>query len=166
MQNKIVVILICLLVLFSSCDSNQVFDSYKTVSKQWHKDEVITFTFKAPDTINSYNLFLNLRNNNDYKYSNLFLIVNLNYPNGKVVTDTLEFQMANPDGSFLGTGFSDVKQNKLWFKGIDKPFVFSENGEYKVGIQHAMRENGEVKGVDNLQGILDVGFRIERPELK
>ena len=163
MQKKIRLILVCLLVVFTSCDSNQVFDQYQSVSKQWNKGEIIEFNFQAPDSLNPYNLFVNLRNNNAYKYSNLFLIVELNYPNGKVITDTLEYEMAKPDGTFLGSGFSDVKENRLWYKGYEKPFVFTENGQYKVNIQQAMRENGNTNGIENLQGILDIGIRIEKP---
>lgn len=163
MQNKIGFILVCILVVFVSCDSNQVFDKYQSIPKEWNKDKIVTFKFTAPDTLSSYNLFVNLRNNNDYKFSNLFLIVEMNYPNGKVLTDTLEYEMTNPDGSFLGTGFSDVKENKLWYKGYDKPFIFNEEGEYHINIQQAMRENGKTSGIEGLQGILDVGFRIEEP---
>ena len=120
--------------------------------------------FEAPDTTNNYNLFINLRNNNDYKFSNIFLIAELSYPNGKVKTDTLEYAMAHPDGTFLGTGFSDVKESKLWYKGHDEPFMFTETGDYSVKLQHAMRENGKEKGIVNLQGILDIGFRIEKTQ--
>jgi len=164
MQNKIGWLVICLLVLVMSCDSKQVFDEYKSVPNQWQKDTVIEFNFSAPDTINPYNLFVNLRNTNDYKFSNLFLIVEMDYPNGKVTKDTLEYTMAKPSGELLGEGFTDVKENKLWFKGYDKPFTFSENGEYKVVIQHAMRANGDVKGVNQLQGVTDIGFRIENTQ--
>ena len=111
------------------------------------------FKVTPPDTINNYNLFVNLRNTNDYKYSNLFLLVELNYPNGKTIKDTLEYKMAAPDGSFLGTGFSDVKENKLWYKGYDETFIFKEAGEYQINIKHAMRKNGEANGVLNLEGI-------------
>ena len=61
--------------LFTNCDSNAVFDTYKSVPNQWHKDSIATFNFKAPDTSNSYNLYVNLRNTDAYKFSNLFLIV-------------------------------------------------------------------------------------------
>jgi len=144
-----------------SCDSNLVFDEYQTVPNQWNKDSVVSFNVTPPDSTNTYNLFLNLRNNNSYKYSNLFLIVEMNYPNGKVQKDTLEYDMTAPDGTFLGKGFTDVKENKLWYKGYEKPFVFNEVGEYTVKIQQAMRENGKVDGVENLEGITEVGFRIE-----
>ena len=164
MRNNLVAGLVLLAFVFVSCDKNRVFDEYKSVPNQWKKENAITFTFKAPDTINPYNLFINLRNNNDYKYNNLFLIASIKYPHGKVEIDTLEYKMAEANGEFLGTGFSDVKENKLCYKGYDKPFVFSENGEYQVSIQQAMRESGKVRGVENLEGITDVGFRIEQPQ--
>ena len=142
-----------------SCDSNYVFDNYRTVSNKWHKDSLVTFKFNPPDTLNSYNVFLNLRNNNDYKYSNIFLLVSTKFPNGKVVKDTLEYKMTKPNGEFLGTGFSDIKENKLWYK---ENVIFNEPGIYEFSIQQAMRENGQVNGIENLQGILDVGLRIEK----
>jgi gliding motility-associated lipoprotein GldH len=147
---------------FCSCDSNRVFDEYKSVPNHWNKDSIISFNVTPPDSINDYNLFVNLRNTNEYKYSNLFLIVEMDYPNGKTLKDTLEYKMADPSGKLLGTGFTDVKENKLWYKGYDKPFVFNEIGEYKINIQHAMRQNGQINGIDNLEGITDIGFRIEQ----
>ena len=66
--------------------------------------------------------------------------------------------MANQNGEFLGSGFSDLKENKFWFK---ENVVFQESGEYIFSIQHAMRENNKVDGIINLEGITDVGLRIE-----
>ncbi len=109
-------------------------------------------------------MYVNLRNTNAYKFSNLFLIVELNYPNGKAVKDTLEYKMAAPNGELLGSGFSDLKENKLWFRGYKDPFKFNEEGDYQVNIQHAMRNNGDVDGVENLEGITDIGFRVEKAQ--
>jgi hypothetical protein len=50
--------------------------------------------------------FINIRDNNNYPYNNLFLIVSLELPNGYTKVDTLEYQMI-PDGALLGDGFSD-----------------------------------------------------------
>ena len=148
-------------VVIASCDSNRVFDEYKSVPNQWHKDSIISFKVNPLDSTNNYNLFINLRNTNEYKFSNLFLIVEMDFPNGKILKDTLEYKMADPNGKFLGTGFTDVKENKLWYKGYNDPFVFNESGEYVVHIQHAMRQNGQANGIDNLEGITDIGFRVE-----
>ncbi|MBF8148951.1 gliding motility lipoprotein GldH [Winogradskyella sp. F6397] len=161
--NKLFLVVVgCL--LFTSCDSDAVFDEYASVPNQWNKDSIATFNFKAPDTLNGYNLYVNLRNTDAYKFSNLFLIVEMNYPNGKVVKDTLEYKMAAPNGELLGTGFSDLKENKLWYRGYKEPFAFNEEGEYTVNIQHAMRNYGVVNGVENLQGITEIGFRVEKAQ--
>lgn len=142
-----------------SCDSDRVFDEYRSVPDAWHKDSIVSFKIDPPDSTEAYNLFINLRNNSDYKYSNLFLIVETQFPNGKGFKDTLEYVMAKPNGEFLGTGFSDIKENKLWYR---EGVVFDEDGQYQVNIQHAMRKNGSVRGIESLEGIIDVGFRIEK----
>ena len=157
MRNFIVLIIafICLV----SCDSKHVLDEYKAIPNSWKKNTSVDFNFQSPDTTTTYNLFINMRNNNNYEFSNLFLIVNLTSPSNNKVIDTLEYEMTTPRGEWLGTGFSEIKENKLWYK---EQFNFKEEGEYKLSISHAIRENGATNGVTELKGITDVGFRIEK----
>ena len=152
-------LLLLVVILFSSCDKKRVFDEYKSVGSAWHKDSIVTFNLPELDSTKRYNLFVNLRANNDYQYNNLFLIVALELPNGFTKVDTLEYQMADLDGTLLGNGFSDIKESKLFYK---------ENvrfkSKYKVYIKQAVRENGKIPGVTALDGITEVGFRIEKKE--
>ena len=159
LRNSVWLFLLIFSFLFVSCDSNSVYDVYKSVPEKWHKDSIVRFNLKAPDSTKAYNLFVNLRNTNEYKYNNLFLIVEMVFPHGKTIKDTLEYKMADPTGKLLGTGFTDVKENKLWYK---EQVVFKESGTYTVNIQQAMREHGKVNGVVELDGITDVGFRVEK----
>ena len=151
------VLLIIVAILFFSCDKKRVFDEYKSVGTAWHKDSIVTFDLPELDSTKRYNLFVTLRDNNNYPFNNLFLIVGIEMPNGFTKVDTLEYQMANPDGSLMGDGFSDIKENKLFFK---EKVRF--RGKYKVNIKQAVRENGKVPGVTALEGITEVGFRIEK----
>jgi len=146
-------------MVFIACDSDRVFDEYKSLPNQWNKDSVLTFNLQNIDSLKNYNLFINVRNNADFAFSNLFLIAEIQFPQGKVITDTLEYEMAAPDGKWLGTGFGDIKESKLWYK---EHVMFPESGEYKVSIQQAMRKNGSEDGIENLGGISEVGFRIEK----
>ena len=159
-RNLLVLFFSCFLVL-TACDKRRVFDQYESLPGQWHRDSLVSFSVVAPDTINSYDLFINIRNDSDYKYSNLFLITNMNFPNGKVISDTLEYAMAAPSGEWLGTGFGELKESKLWYK---ENIRFTEAGEYRIDIQHAMRQSGNTQGIEDLEGITDVGFRIEHTE--
>ena len=147
------------LTLFS-CDKKRVFDEYKSVGKSWNKDSIVSFDLPKLDPKKQYNLFINIRDNNDFPFNNLFLIVLMEQPDKKTKVDTLEYQMANADGSLLGDGFTDVKESKLIFKERMK---FAE-GDYKIHIKQAVRQTGKVTGVEKLDGITEVGFRIEKIE--
>ena len=151
-------IFIDLFTLIVSCDKKRVYDEYEPIQGGWERDSTLVFNLGELDSLQNYNLFINVRNNKDYNYRNLFLITEMRFPQGKVVTDTLEYEMAAPDGSWLGTGFGDVKESKLWYK---ENVSFTEPGEYKIAIKQAMRKNDQVEGIKNLEGITHIGFRIE-----
>jgi len=154
-----------LLVLFtvtglSSCSNNAVFQEYKTMDDEmWNKDSVISFSFESTDTVSKNNIYINIRNNMDYEFSNLFLIVGIQFPDNYHIVDTLEYEMTDKNGRFLGTGISDVKENKLEYK---TNVTFPQSGKYTIDIQHAMRKNQNVEGIINLNGITDVGVEIEK----
>ena len=158
-KNSILFLLVALSII--SCDKKRVFDEYKSVGNSWHRDSIITFQLPKFDESKKYNLFVNIRDNNDYPFDNLFLIVSLEQPNKKVIVDTLEYKMANPDGTLMGEGFSDIKESKLFYK--DK-VDFKLKGNYKIHIQQAVRQTGKVAGIDNLKGITEIGFRVESLE--
>ncbi len=158
MKLKTKILFYLMLIILVSCDEKRVFDEYKSVGSSWKKNDIVSFDIPKLESTKRYNLFLNIRNNNDYPYNNLFLKVSLENPDGLVKVDTLEYQMANPDGTLLGEGFSDVKESKLFFKENIK---FDKKGSYKIKIQQAVRQSGKISGEKDLKGITEVGFRIE-----
>lgn len=150
---------IFIFVLIVGCDDS-VYNKYKSVGKQgWHKDSIVTFNFSPMDTISKNNVYVNLRNNDSYGYSNLWLIIGIEFPDATTVIDTLEYEMADPEGRFLGTGLTDLKENKLEFK---TNVAFPKTGNYVFTVQQAMRKAGETDGMVLLKGITDVGISIEK----
>jgi len=155
-------ITILFIVVFSinSCTKNIVFNQYKNIEDaKWHKDSIINFTINSIDTISKNNIYVSLRNNKDYEYSNLFLIVGIKFPDNYQIVDTLEYEMTTPEGDFLGNGITDIKENKLEYK---TNVVFPLKGDYNIHIQHAMRKTRNVDGIIFLNGITDVGLHIEK----
>ncbi len=143
-----------------SCDEKRIFDQYQSIDEMgWSARNKVMFDFEVTDTLIKQNLFINLRNNNTYPFSNLFLITKMNFPDGKAVIDTLEYQMTDNFGVFLGQGISEIKENKLFYK---EHIVFPLKGKYQISIEQAMRRNGEVEALKHLKGITEVGFRIEK----
>lgn len=152
-------IALVLAITLSSCNSNTVFAEYASFNGTWEVNNKVAFSVKAPDSINPYNIFINIRNNQDYPYSNLFLIVKMDFPDNKTLVDTLEYEMAKADGTWLGKGFSSVKENKLWYK---ENVVFPTTGTYKITVEHAMRKPGSIEGITQLPGIVNVGIHLEK----
>lgn len=152
--------LLAVAFLLLSCNSNAIFDQYVPIENhQWHSEKEIEFNVNNLDTISANNVFINIRNNKNYEFSSLFLIAKIEMPNGFKVIDTLEYEMTDASGNWLGTGFTDLKENKLFYK---ENVVLSEMGTYKFNIQHATRGINDIQGKNPLEGITDVGLRIEK----
>lgn len=148
-----------MLILLGSCNSNTVVSETQSLPGYWDKGQEVQFDIPELDPSKKYNIYLHVRNTNDYKYNNMFLIVSMNFPQGKTVVDTLEYRMAEPDGTWMGRGIGSVKENKLWYK---ENVSFLEQGNYNISITHAVRNNRDIEGVSKLEGILDIGYSIEQ----
>lgn len=147
-------------LMLSSCDNNTIAgDSQSMPTERWPAIDKVTFNLPELDSIQPHNLFINVRNTNTYPFSNIFLIAELQYPYGKVQVDTLEYKMANPNGSWLGTGIGSIKESKLLYL---ENFRFNEPGAYTLTVSQAVRNNGDTQGVSQLEGITDVGYSIEK----
>lgn len=152
--------IIVIFIVFSSCTKNNVFSEYKSIpNSKWHKDSIVNFTFNATDTLSKNAIYVNLRNDKNYNYNNIFLIVGVDFPNNTKIVDTLEYKMTDEKGYYLGEGFTDIKENKLEFRINTQ---FPNKGKYNFYIQQAMRKNGKENGVLLLEGITDVGIQIEK----
>lgn len=143
-----------LLITMLSCNKSGVFGEYETIPQAvWHKDSLVVFHVPVTDTVQNHNLFINVRNDIEYKYSNLWLFIEIIQPGDTVaVTDTFEFTLADPTGKWRGHGFGGVKTNEMLFK---RNVYFPVAGNYEIQIQHGMR--GKL-----LEGITDIGFRVEK----
>ena len=142
-----------------SCDSNRTFDTYNSIENNcWLEGDVIEFQVQVEDTISKNNIFINIRNNKEYEFSNLFLIASMEFPNGLKVIDTLEYEMTDKSGNYLGSGYTDIKENKLFYK---ENVRFQHKGLHILKVEQAMRKSSNIHGLDSLKGITDIGLRIE-----
>ncbi len=149
---KITFSLVMFLGLYS-CDSNKVYEEYIEVEGAlWKKENIANFKFLAEDTIAPHNLYINVRNTGDYAYSNLYLFVTLQGPDGNLLKDTVNCKLADKSGKWYGKGIGDLWDLQMPYIG---GFKFAQKGEYTFSLEQAMRvENG-------LDGITDVGLRVE-----
>lgn len=145
-------------IIFSSlfsCNLKVVSEDYRSLKNaQWHQDSVMVFGFDIPDSTKIYNLFLNVRNEGRYPYSNLYLFISVTPPRGKVLQDTVELTLADVHGKWLGSGLGDLYEKKYPYK---QNIFFPERGRYTIKVRQGMRTDGEV-----LKGIHDFGICLER----
>lgn len=138
---------------FYSCDQTRIFDSYKRVPESaWHKDSLFTFNIPVTDTIQNHNLLIQIRNETSYKYSNLWLFIEIIRPGGEVMRDTFEIVLADPSGRWFGKGIGGLKTSRSVYR---RNIYFPVSGDYNISLQHGMRD-------EILTGIHDVGIRVEK----
>lgn len=141
---------VCAMLLIA-CDSKQVFEQSESIPNHtWSENAPVKMEFEIKDTMAMHNFFLVVRNGEDYPYSNLYVFVDMEFPNGKKSTDTVECFLADPTGKWYGKGAGTIYDNRILYKHEKR---FPLNGRYKITLHQGMRE-------ENLPGIYDVGFRL------
>lgn len=152
MFKQFVVFSLLAIGLLSCSDSGVVFqDSMEIPGAKWEKDAPISFDFSISDTMKRHDFYLNLRNTTAYEWSNLYLFVEIKFPNEKFNVDTVEFVLANKYGEWIGKKSGSIVDNDLLFiKGKRFPL----KGDYSLSFSQAMRQ-------DVLGEITDVGLRIK-----
>ena len=153
-------ILICL--IFScvvSCESNPLYIKYNSLNGGWLKDSVQHFSFPNGDKSILANSYLMLRVNQKYRYNNIFVIITVTNSNGIISRDTIEYKVADNFGKFIGSKRINIYELSLSHKkGIQ--LIPKEN--YFINVEHAMRNTDETVGVERLEGVLDVGYKLEK----
>lgn len=145
--------LVLAVVLLAGCGQSPYFYENTVIDPQgWPGGEPVTYTFDIDDTTEPFNFVMNLRHGDDYPYSNLFLFVQLDFPNGKTSVDTLECVLADPTGRWNGRKTGQLVDHRIM---LNSRRIFPMEGSYNVHIRQAMRN-------DPLPGIHDVGFSLER----
>ena len=143
-------------VLFISCNSNIVFEDYKSFENQsWNADSSVIFNYSVVDTTNRNQLIVKVRHTVDYDFQNLFLFIK-----SAEEKDTIEILLANKEGMWFGNGISDIREVEVVYK---KDKLFGKKGDYTIEVEQAMRY-GALEKIQNLKNISAIGIRIQKQD--
>ncbi len=142
------VLLTFILLCLGACSpGHNDFNSYQTLPTDgWAYGDTVSM---LPDTVDSTatgSLQIAIRHDNSYLYRNLWLEVSY-VDNGRLCRDTINMELADVYGRWLGKGFGASYQ---FIATIPHQVTLTKNAE--VGVCHIMR-------VDTLEGIEQVGVR-------
>jgi len=138
-------------IVASACTENVAFQASKSMPKAiWMKDSVVNFNYDWADTTGTYDVVIDIRNQNNYPFQNFWLFANLYNPDGEVYRDTLQCVLADNNGRWIGEGMGSVHHLPVSFLQEVK---FPKSGKYRLELIQGMR-------TDSLKGISDIGIRI------
>ena len=150
-----------ILLLCAACGGKDPqFREDQNTPNGWRLDQPAVFTIQE-DITSPVDLYIHLRNDQTYPFSNIFLVATVKSKDSLIESDTLEYAMAKSNGEWLGTGFSSVKESKLrwkenWQTQLTSPIT--------IEIAQANRVSGREKAAAQLAGIVSVGLSINARE--
>ncbi len=145
-----------LVLLCYSCTQSSVAHIYNSVSRDgWDRDSLLNYNIQIDSLSQECNIDIELTYNNNYPYSNLYLLVSVIDSVANIVSsDTLQLLLADEYGEWKGNGWGTTYQQREEYK---RDFKFPSFGKYNITITQGMR--GEpIKGIER------VGVKVDKVE--
>jgi len=135
-----------------SCNNPSYYEHDEAIKNNiWCYEDAKAFEFEIKDSLLAFNFYINVRNTVDYEFANLYFFIQSELPDGSFAQDTVECQLADYRGKWLGEGRGQLRDNSFILR---KNMRFQKNGKYRFLLKQGMRR-------DSLKGISDVGIRLE-----
>ncbi|MCF8257209.1 MAG: gliding motility lipoprotein GldH [Flavobacteriales bacterium] len=144
-------LLFSIAMLFSACTQKPFYERMDAMPDHvWASTEKCVHEVTVTDTLQTFDFYLNIRIGADYEFSNMYLFIGTEFPDGRALRDTVECILADRTGRWLGTGLGDMRDNRILFK----PNVrFPHVGTYRFDLEQGMR-------MEHLEHVYDVGISI------
>jgi len=146
------VLILCCLFLFVSCGKRPYYEKvYSFDNREWNQDVKPVFEVNIGDVDENYNFTLSLRTSTDYKYSNLWIFMKTESPDGSTAREPFELKITDKNGKWLGHKTGSIVETSLYFKERKLPL----SGKYKFTLEQAITAS-------KIDEVLDLGFKVER----
>jgi gliding motility-associated lipoprotein GldH len=123
---------------------------------KWDRTDTVVFHYESPSG-GLKNLYFYLENTDEYPYANIFIIAKTKRQN-KWIVDTLEYEMTDGHGRWLGKKVRHTVENLLVYKTNVKT---EKNEKIELHLEPATRRIDRIEGDVFLPGIVRVGLIVE-----
>ena len=144
--------IVFLFIGFTACQTPDYYyeEIVELPGYSWNKDHRLDFSFEVIDTTKNYDILVFIRHSELYKWSNLWLMVYTTFPDGKIIDQRVEIELADKEGKWFGNCRGDLCSYSI---PIQKNAIFNMPGTYRLGIEQIMRQ-------DELEGVLNFGINL------
>ena len=152
MRSKLFVGFLVVFACLSSCDEGEVYYRFHPIkNSSWSKQATANFLIDSltVDPDKRYDIVLEIVNNNQYLYQNIWLLVQQNITDTTFVSDTVEITLADSHGKWLGKGSAGLYQLSVPYKAS---VALDSTRAYLVRIRQVMKDN-PIKGIEKV-GVL------------
>jgi gliding motility-associated lipoprotein GldH len=153
--NKLIFGAMLVLVSLVACKKAPVYsDTHVFSDGIWGSGEMPEFQFDMQDSIGLYNMSFVLRLNDEYDYQNMWVLMHTVKPTGASSTDTINLQVIDPKGKWLGkkSGSSYTFTGVFAYK-----HRFEDIGKHIIRMEHAVMN-------PDLRGVLDMTLMVEHAD--
>lgn len=153
MKNLKFLFLFVIILSGFSCNSGETYFQFKELKNdEWSKLDTLYFNIDSSsiDINKKYDVFIEVTNNADYKYQNIWLYIFDNFENDRFLKNEKQYLLADSTGKWFGNGFGQLYQSSLLYK---KGISFTDKKDYLLKITQGMID-------EPLTGIEKIGVRI------
>jgi len=130
-------------------EKNEQIQDYK-----WSYDSSKVFTAEIADTLQHYNLYVNVRHSFQFDWRNVWVKIQTVFPDGKSFERRVNLVLSAPDGHWFGDCLGDNCDMQI---AIQQNAIFPQKGKYTFKISQDMR-------INPVTAIKSVGMRIEKAQ--
>ena len=135
-----------------SCGPNYIFDETIEIGQAgWAYADTLNFEVEIEDTLEIYNLYLDIEHSPDYAKQNIYILIHTQFPSGQRIEEQVSIDFADKLGQWYGDCNAETCSLRV---NIQEGAFFNLAGKHVFTIEQFMR-------IDPLPGIKKVALRIE-----
>jgi len=123
----------------AGCNTNNLIDTnVEMPQRNWSYTDKVKAVVGIKDNTKAFSLKFKLRHTADYRYANLYILLNMSGPGLPKVTRRYQYKLAESDGQWLGKGSGNLYTYVL---PLLSEYHFPQSGNYTIEIEQNMRDN-------------------------
>lgn len=139
------VLAVCLALM--ACESPYYEAERELEGDVWPRSNVVAFDFEIEDTLQIYNIFLEIDHSVSYDYENIYCKIHTYFPSGDSVSQLLSFELANDVGEWIGKCGGQTCERELLIRPRG---YFNQIGVHRIALEQFMRDT-TVAGIGALK---------------